>query len=69
MAGAAGWLSIHPFLYGEPDWGRGTFFWALSAALVAVPLGATPGPVRQRRASVAVAVGALWFVVGRFVLA
>ena len=69
VAAGEGWLSVHPFASGRPDWGMGTFFWALSAALLAVPLGVTPGPARRRRAAIAVTVGLLWFVVGRFLLA
>lgn len=64
----AGWLWTPPFAGGPGHPGQGTALWAVSGLAVVGGVGVAPGPARGRRLVGSVVVGALWFVVGRFVL-
>lgn len=68
VAALAAQLMLHPIMGADPiyDWGNG--LWALSAGLLGVGIAAPPGPARRARLVIGVALAAVWFVVGRFVL-
>lgn len=67
-AGVAGWLWTSPVAGGPGHPGQGAVLWAVSALAVVGGVGIAPGPARGRRFVVSLVLGALWFVVGRFVL-
>ncbi len=65
----AGFILLNPVGGDAPElirWGTG--LWAISAVLLVAGFAVAPGPIRGRRIVIAVVVGLIWFVLGRYAL-